>query len=344
MSSNGGTAAPAHESAADWVREGRKHDLAGRQFEAMECYALAVDMARESAQRRVLAEALRRLGVLHHLRGESRIAEELCERSYQEAADVEAYDLAGEAFNALAGFDVEHGHLEQARYRYRLALDFAAGDVMLVGSVEGNLGVIASVQGAWSEALKHYDRSVEAHAAAGNQRGRAIGYHNMGRLHADQKQWAEAAQRYGECLHWAEQANDCHLTGLALLNQAELHLTLGRYDLARDSAESALRAFDTMDARRDRAGAHRVLGVVFRETNKPALGESHFRAALEIAVSIACPLEEAGAARELARLYQQQGRRDDAVQLLERARAVFEAVGVPHEVADISDRLMELHA
>ena len=328
--------------AANWVREGRKHDLAGRQFEAMNCYATAIDMAKEPGQRRVLSEALRRLGVVHHTRAEQGVATELCERSYHEAIEAEAHDLAAEALNALGGFDLEHGRLDQARERYRMALDFAGADAALTGKIEQNLGILSSMQGAWPQALEHYERSLRACGEAGDQRGCAIGYHNMGRIRADQENWTEAARHFRDSLHLAEKSADCHLIGLALLSQAELHLALTRYDAARDCAEAALHAFSAMDARRDRAGAHRVLGTVFRETNRPSLSESHLRAALETAVGTACPLEEADSSRELAGLYHRQGRRQDSVKLLERARSLFGGLEAPHEVADLDKRLLEM--
>jgi tetratricopeptide (TPR) repeat protein len=328
--------------AADLVREGREHDLAGRQFEAMNCYATAVDLAKEAGQRSVLAEALRRLGVLHHTRAEPEVAAELCERSYQEAIAAEAHELAAEALNALAGFDLERGRMDQARERYRMALDLAGADAALAGKIEQNLGILASMQGSWAQALDHYERSLRACGAAGDQRGCAIGYHNMGRIRAEQKQWAEAATHFRDSLHLAGLAADCHLIGLAYLSQAELHLALARYEAAKDCAEAALHAFASMDARRDRAGAHRVLGSVFREMNRPSLAESHLRAALETAVGTACPLEEADSSRELAILYQRQGRRLDSVKLLERARGLFGTLNAPHEVADLDERLLEL--
>jgi tetratricopeptide (TPR) repeat protein len=344
MSVHQGTAAAGGAGAAEWVREGRKHDLAGRQCEAMNCYATAIDLATEPGQRRLRAEALRRLGVVHHTRAEPEVAAELCDRSYQEARAADAQALAAEALNALAGFDLEHGRLDQARERYRRALDLADADPALTGKIEQNLGILASMQGAWPQALEHYERSLRACGAAGDQRGCAIGYHNMGRIRAEQQQWAAAATHFRDSLHLAEVAADCHLIGLALLSQAELHLALARYDAAKDCAEAALHAFTALDARRDRAGAHRVLGSVFRETNRPSLSESHLRAALETAVGTACPLEEADSSRELGRLYQRQGRQHDSVKLLQHARSLFGTLHAPHQVADLDRRLLEVSA
>ena len=54
-------------SVSQLLNGGRQHDLAGRTSEAMECYAAVIDLA-SAGDQRALAEALRRLAVLHHFR------------------------------------------------------------------------------------------------------------------------------------------------------------------------------------------------------------------------------------------------------------------------------------
>src|SRR5919199_664775 len=94
----GGALAP--PGAEELLREGRQHESAGRVVEAIECYAGAVDLGGPEIGAPTLAEALRRLGVLHHLRAEPNVARDLCRRSYQVAVEAGAAELAAEALNA----------------------------------------------------------------------------------------------------------------------------------------------------------------------------------------------------------------------------------------------------
>jgi len=335
----GSTAGSAN--AEELLREGRIHDLGCRAAEAMECYTAVMEVAGEP---RLRAEALRRLGVLHHLRAEPEIAQELCERSCDVAAEAGANDLAADAFNALAGFALERGDLTEAQQSYHHALELASESVSLVAKIEQNLGIVANIRGEWFEALEHYSRSLAAYEASADNRGCAYAHHNLGMIHADRKQWAEADQHYQTSQSLAASAGDRHLGGIALMNRAEVRLAQGDLEGARAGAEQALAIFTEVEARRHKAGAHRLLGMVFRQRGQPALAESHLRSALEISASSCCPLIEADAAKELATLYQAEGRRGDALGFLLLARELYSQLKAGADLADVDQRIEALRA
>ena len=325
-------------SAEELLEEGRAHELAGRSGEAMECYAAVVDLTAAGDQR-ARAEALRRLSVVHHLRAEPETAADLCRRSRAAALAAGAQDLAADADNALAGFALERGDLAEAWQLYCSALELAGSNPSLLGKIAQNLGIIANIRGDWTEAMAHYHRALEAYRTIGDQRGAAIVHHNLGMIHAKRKQWQEADRHYRSCHALAETAGDRHLGGLAALNRAEVRLAIDDLEGARAGAEQALRIFNDVEARRDKAGAHRMMGMVFRERRQMALAESHLRSALEIAAGAQCPLSEADAARELARLYQMQGHYDAALALLERARTVYQRLEAAADLAEVAEQM-----
>ena len=307
--------------------EGRRQELRGEAAEAMDSYAAAIEFARGDPGARTRSDALRRLGVLHHHRGESELARELCERSYETAQRAKADDLAAESLNALAGFDFEHGLLDEASGRYSLALKLAGETQSLTAKILQNRGILASVRGDWSAAADDYARALAIFEQEHDQRGSAFAHHNLGRLHADQHHWAEAENYFRASQQLAEAIGDRHLAALASLNRAEAQVGLAQYDLAHQSADRALEAFAALDARRDRAAAYRILGTIFRETNRPTLAESHLRSAFEIARAADCPLLEADALREMAKLYGGTGRTTDAARCLLEARELYYRLG-----------------
>jgi tetratricopeptide (TPR) repeat protein len=329
-------------SVAQLLAEGRQHDLAGRSNQAMECYAAVIDLTTMRGDQRARSEALRRLSVLHHLRAEPQVASDLCTRSHEVAVQTGAQDLASDASNALAGFALERGDLSGASELYRSALGLANQNPALVGKIEQNLGIIANIRGDWEEAMDHYQRSLEAYGSISDRRGCAIAHHNLGMIHAKRKQWQAADRHYRSSHGLAEAAGDRHLGGLAAMNRAEVRLAIDDYEGARSGAEQALRIFNEVEARRDKAGAHRLLGMVFRRRGQMALAESHLRSALEIAASTDCPLTEADAAKELARLYQVQRRLDAALNLLERARAVYQRLEAVADLTDVVEQIASL--
>ena len=330
--------------AEERLREGRHLDLAGRPAEAMACYAAAIDLTAGGGEPRVRAEALRRLGVLHHLRAEPEIARELCKTSCDVALQAGADDLAADACNALAGFALERGDLTEAQDRYDAALDIAGDNVSLLAKIEQNLGIVANIRGDWSEALHHYARSLAAYEASSDARGCAFAHHNLGMIHADRKQWSEADRHYQTSQALAEAAGDRHLGGIATMNRAEVRLALGDDEGARVGAEQALQIFTGVEARRHQAGAHRLLGMVFRKRGEIALAESHLRSALEIAASVCAPLIQADAARELSALCEKVGRRDDAIGLLSLARELYGQLQARADLGEVEERIGALQA
>jgi putative nucleotidyltransferase with HDIG domain len=310
--------------------------------EAMLCYQAAIEAAERDVERGVLAESLRRLGVVHHHRNEPARARELCERSFRTATDMGDAVLAAEALNALAGFDFEGGSIAAAREKFYRALELGKASPELRGRTEQNLGILANIQGSLAEALSHYQQSLVAFESSGDDRGCAIAYHNLGMVSADRELWDDADRYFRRCFEIAEAIGDIHLQGLALLNHAEVHLARQRYDQARQNAEAALGIFDQLGSKLDKADAYKVIGCAYRETGRHALAESRLRSAIDLAVTTGSILSEAEASRELALLYQGMGRNLEALRLLNAAYRLFSRLDARVDLVDVSTKVHRL--
>jgi tetratricopeptide (TPR) repeat protein len=328
--------------AAEFLREGRAHELGGCITEALQCYTAAVEAAERASERAIVAESLRRSGIVHHRRNHPVLARQMCERSHRIALGLKDPLLAAEALNALAGFDLESGAMQAAREKFQQALELGGGSAHLRGRTEQNLGILANVRGDAGEAMAHYRRSLQSFESIGDERGCAIAYHNMGMLNADAGQWDDADRYYGLCLDASRRIGDIHLEALALLNQAEVHLARRQYDPARHSAETALGVFDQLGSLLDKADAYRVIGRAYRETGRYPLAESRLKKAMELAVGTGSLLSEAEVARELGQLYQEMGRRPEALAYLHVARTLFGRLDAKLDLADISTRINQL--
>jgi putative nucleotidyltransferase with HDIG domain len=310
--------------------------------EALQGYTAAIEAAERDGERAILAESLRRLGVVYHQRDERGRARELCERSYRTASDLGDVVLAAEALNALAGFDFEGGAIAAAREKFYQALELGGADAELRGRTQQNLGILANIQGALAEALAHYQRSLQAFESIGDDRGCAGAYQNLGIVCVHRKLWDDADRYFRRSLEIAEAIGDVHLRGLGLLNHAEVHLARQRYDEAKQNAEAALGIFDQLGAKLDKADAYKVIGKVYRETGRHALAESRLRSAIDLAVSTGSILSEAEASRELALLYQQMGRNQEALRLLNAAHRLFGRLDARVDLVDVSTKVGKL--
>lgn len=318
------------------------HERAGRLTEALAGYEAAVAAAAAGGERTVLAEGLRRLGALHHHRGVASLARECCERSHQVALAGGDNVLAAEALNALGNMAFESGEMGRAEISYVEALRLGADSPALRGRVEQNLGILANVRGDLATATAHYRASLAAFREAGDDRGCALAWHNLGMAAADQGRWTEAEAHYAESRQVAEQIGDRHLQALCLLNGSEVHLAHQRYEAALGAVEGALRIFDQLGTSLDKADAYKVLGIVFRETGRPALAEARLRAAIELAVEHGSVLSEAEASRELALLFRDLGRNQEALRLLNGAHRLFTRLQAARDQVDVAARVASL--
>ena len=213
----------ASRPAAELLHDARAQERAACIPEAIRCYEAAIATADRTGERTVLAEALRRVAVMRHHRNESDAARELCRRSYTVACEAGNDLLAAEALNTLGGLDLKTGAIEDARRNFLHALERGGQIRELSARVEQNLGILANIQGNLSEAVAHYEGSLEAYRASNDEHGCAIAYANLGIAHTDLRQYDRAERYFQQSYEIAERAGDAHLQGQCLVNHAEVH-------------------------------------------------------------------------------------------------------------------------
>jgi len=333
---------PELRPAAVKLREGRSQDRAGRLDDAVMTYERTVRLAEISGERTVLVEALRRLGVVHHRRNEPKRAGELCRQSYRQAVELGDLVLAGEALNALAGFEFESGEMAAARGIYANALALAGTSAPLRGRIEQNLGILACIQGDHQAADDHYHRSLEAFESADDERGCALAHHNLGMIATRRGELDEAERCFERSATVAARTGDVHLEGLCQLNRAELSHARQQYGDAMRRAESALDIFERLGDRRAKSDVYRIIGMVFRDTGRPALAEERLKSSVALALETGSLLGQAEASRELGRLHQAVGRNQDALKLLNAAHELFQRLDARVDLVDVSGKMSEL--
>jgi putative nucleotidyltransferase with HDIG domain len=329
---------------AVFLSEAREYERAGRVIEAIRCYEAAIDTADATIDGQVLAEALRRLGVVRRRRHEYDQAVALCRRSYEVAMAHTDGVLAAEALNGIALVHIERGQWPEARDQLRRALELGAASSELVGRIEQNLGVMANIHGDHAAATNHYRRSLEAFRQGLDERGCAIAYHNLGMLSADQRLWDDAEQYYRASLEVANATGDVHLRGHVLLNRTEVHLARSRFEHARHDAEEALRIFDSLGMAGGKSSAYRFLGMVYRETGRTTLAEARLRTAVQLSADVGAALDEAEASRELALLYQGLGRSQEALRLLNTSHRLFRRLDARVDLVDVKAKVGHLES
>jgi tetratricopeptide (TPR) repeat protein len=328
----------------DALQLGRNHELAGRLEKAATAYQQAAADAIESGERSKLAEALRRFGVLQHRRNDPAGARESCAQSYREAVSIGDLVLAGEALNALAGFEFEAGAMASARASFVNALALAGASGSLLGRIEQNLGILDSVQGDHSSAFAHYRRALEAFRQVGDEGGSAIAHHNLGVTATRCGDWEEAERSLAKSAVLAGHLGDFFLSGLCELHRAEVCHVRQHYADALTRAEAALIIFEELGDRRASSDAYKVIGKILRDSGRLDLAEARLQTALALAVESGWVLGQAETTRELARLHAGNGRKQEALALFREARDLFGRLAARLDIHDVAQQIIELAA
>ncbi len=330
------------ESAADLVAAGWQEERGGR----LEVAATLFEAARSTAHRDndlgLESEAIRGLAVATFHRGFPRRAEELAQRSLTLARAAGSPTREAEAGNTLGCLRLERGELDEARRWFDRVRVIGGLPSELTARLDQNLGIVANIQGFWELARTHYHRALAAFEQAGDVRGRAQVHHNLAMIATDHGRTAEALDHFGKGLDLAESAGAARLAGLCRLNRAEVLLTVGDRDQARDEAIAAYATFTRVGSIVDLADCCRVLGKVDWALGRVDSAEGFLRAAVDLAVRGSTPLTEGSARSDLGDLLATQDRLVEARSLYEAAGGLFAGLGAEPEVARIGERLAVL--
>jgi predicted ATPase len=105
---------------------------------------------------------------------------------------------------------------------------------------------------------------------------------------------------------------------ICLLSSAKAHADTGNFDAARRSIDEAITVIETTKERWYEAEVHRISGEITLKSPEPdaAKAEAYFQRALSIARSQQAKSWELRTAVSMARLWRNQGKRDEARELL----------------------------
>lgn len=248
---------------------------------------------------------------------------------------------------ALATTDAaepERGWLENYRaechYRlgeYRQALELAervrAGlapaSLRARGFVLGIAGLASSHLGDRAGALAAFTEQLDCHEAAGNLYGMAHAHNNLGRLHAQAGEPAEAERHFARGLEIAHRIGDYQLQSMLTNNLGGLRFSQGDLAGARESFLTALEAHRAMQDPNGAGIALCNLGEASLALDDPEAAEAYLQEGVETLVAVGSRGLVGEAYCLLARLKLGRGEAEPAKALLASALELAEETAQP---------------
>ena len=258
------------ESTKLLIQLGKTHDILAQWDTALDRFYRALDYCQDSLGER--AEVLKYIGHIKSKQGDYRTAQSQYRKSLADYTELQNQSEVAYIYLCLGFNDFECDDYQGAEENYRIALSTTnsiAQVEQITGEIDLNLGILATVKGNFQDALSHYKLSLQSFEAIGDERGSSQTYYNMGLLHVDMRQFADAGACYQRCLGYARRHNDLHLIGLIHLSWTELALKLSEFTLAQAYCMQAFRIFGRLGCQPPLAEAYKYAGQIqFRKGNQ----------------------------------------------------------------------------
>ena len=241
------------------------------------------------------------------------------------------------ALNVRGAIALVSGSIDEAAEYFTQALAAARndGDNTTIGRCSNNLGIIYNLRGRYAEAIGSYTMAIAAFQQAGMARGLAETHHNFGITYCEQGDLDRALEEANAAVEQAEACGDTALGGLTLRGRAEVRLRLGELKVAQKEIDRALKVHRKLEDTVEEAEDLHIVGVILAHSKKLAEAERVFNDVIVRAQALSRPQLVADATRDLARVFRDAGREDEAREAARAARVLFSQLGAEAEVRKI---------
>ena len=263
-------------------------------------------------------------------------AAQLYERSGEKRRQSEALVYLSQANQALGRYKEAGKNLDVA-----LSLAEKAGDRTQVASVLGALGNLYIATGPEDAALKNLTEGLRIAKELNNQDLSATILNNLGNLLTAQKKYPEAIAAYNESATLAKSRNNRVLAGKALINAATASMQNKQYKEAKALLDNALDEIRALEPSHDKASGLITIGLAYDDLRSrlPDLKDSllllahqTFTEAGTISDSIGDRRTSSYAWGYLGKLYEDERRYDEALQLTRRATFAAQQINAPESL------------
>jgi len=224
-------------------------------------------------------------------------------------------------------------------YYRSLEISESIGDEHEATRALNNIGNIYVIQAQFDRAIRYLTRTLRMHERLGNRLGMASTLNNIGVIYLDQGDNEQALDAFSQCLAILEELE--HTRGMAsmLTNLAIVYENMGDLETAMEKQFESLRLEEKVEDRRAMALTLGNIGHLYRTMAVFDSATVFFERGLEIAEDIGDKVETSAALTNLARVYADQGQYQRSIDFAERSLVLAQQSGAIRETRNAAESL-----
>jgi len=297
--------------------------------QAMGIYELALEIARQSGDKRITADALRGIGITCESQGNYTQALERLQASLRISEEISDKSGIARTLRYIGIVYSDQRNRTQALEMYQKSLNLSEeiGDKVAIAHALNSIGNVRQSQGNYTQALEVYQESLKIREEIGDKADITGMLNNIGSIYQLQGNYSQALELYQKGLKFSEESGDKYVIASILNNIGLVYKYQYSYTQALEMYQKSLKIREEIG---DKAGIAKTLS---RIANIHA-SQGNYIQGLEITQKRLGILKEIGdkagianALFEIGSVHESQGNYAQAMEMYKRSLGIHEEVG-----------------
>jgi len=316
------------------------------QFErAQRLLALIQDEYNKYADKNLFPKLHQRFGDIAFYQSDYKTSLEEYERALQLCADLNDVEGLTAIKNSIAVVKTEKGEVQAAEQLFNEALKLARregfSDLQL--KISMNLGNVLHIRGDYGRALEHLNAAMNLiHADDLVAKSRVI--HNIGIVFKSQGENDRALAEFEKSIQLSVEANNRYQKGLSYLEKAEVLYRNGDLLSSTALATSAFQIFSKLQDRLSIADVYKIFGLISKKRKENEIAISYLEHSKRINQDYHNPMNLGETLYELAQLYSDEKKYDEALKNYRWALAEFESINAQPKIEQVRQAITKFEA
>jgi CHAT domain-containing protein/tetratricopeptide (TPR) repeat protein len=248
------------------ITQGQRLHRQGSYTEARRIYALAMEIAGQSGDKGLTADAHLGIGNAYRYQGMRAQGLEQLQQSLKISEEIGYKSGIANALQGLASAHVVQGNYTEALEQQRKSLKIREeiGDEDGIAMTLSSIGNVYGRQGNYAQALEQYRKCLRIFEEIGNKHGIASVLNSAGLTHCSQGNYAVALEQYQQSLGTFEEIGDRASMSMALNNIGVVHYSQGNYIQALEQYRKSLKIAEEIGNTHCMAMALNNIGAIHR--------------------------------------------------------------------------------